>query len=445
MPLRRVVGVAVALALLSAMSPHAWAAEEEGEEACPAGTKSLEEYWTTAVKKELKYDGDYLDLLLRDTPTFTTRSQQDSSPSANGTDATLVNAAAFTKLLSAAFDQTAGDGEGDDNEGFTLNVNPFLLAVIANNDIYYSPSRYLEEPYKIMRRFGGTVTFGGKGESFDRDGDGQADDALESSALDDIVTWELRARLWGSRDRRENYKEIFAAVKIEEQGDAKVRVLKTLREEKASHEDDPACVYVEQWDKYQTLIDSPLAPSIEANQAYLDALKRIDERLLITAVLTGVERKEEFGSDKHGIGVRATWKDLNANFDWTHMDGLTNDGEDIDEYRVAVEYGTQILKGWSFKKGADPDKPSQGWLKNGIDASLAFALEIYNDTPDVEHTTTAKLQGKLEIPVSEGVRMPISITWANHEDLLDDDDKIIGHIGVNLDTDKLMGLAKGLL
>lgn len=432
--------LAVVIAVLLAPPSHA--------QECPAGTKSLEAYWTEQAKKGVKLSSDYKDfrdLLLRDTPTFTTRSQQDSSPSANGTDATVVNAAAFTNLLSAAFDQTAGNGDGDDNKGFTLNVNPFLLAVMMNNDIYYNPVTYLRSPYQYLRRVGGSVTFGGKGESFDRDGDGKADDALESKALDDIVTWEARVRFWGTRDRRENADEIFQDIDLTLQDKMKIKARGQLVLEQAVVPDQRDCVKESEWEKYKEIIDSPLREATRQNQKFVDKVAEIDRRLIVTGVVTGVERKKDFGPDKHAIGLRATWRDLNANFDWTHMNALTKGAKDIDEYRVGASYGTQILKGWSPKNSADPTTESEGWLKNGIDVSLSFALEIYDDTPDVKHTTTAKLQGKMEIPVTDGVRFPISLTWANHQDLLDDSDKIMGHFGVNVDTDKLLGLAKGLL
>ena len=42
---------------------------------------------------------------------------------------------------------------------------------------------------------------GGKGEKFDRNDDGKADDPLSASHLTDVVTAEIRVRVFGSRDR----------------------------------------------------------------------------------------------------------------------------------------------------------------------------------------------------------------------------------------------------
>ena len=43
------------------------------------------------------------------------------------------------------------------------------------------------ENHQFLRRWGGSVSFGGKGDAFDRDGDGMVDDALESEKFGDII------------------------------------------------------------------------------------------------------------------------------------------------------------------------------------------------------------------------------------------------------------------
>jgi len=405
--------------------------------------------WRSEATKALGRD-DLRDFLLRDTPTFNARSQQDSSPSANGSDATVVNASDFTSLLSAAFDQVGGNGDGDDNRGFTLNINPFLLAVLYDNQIYYDQSVYEQERYAWLRSVGGSITSGGKGESFDRDGDGKAEDALESEAFDDIITWEVRWRFIGSRDRRENADAIFAFAEAPKHLDEIQKATDRIEDQVLrDHAYDPKkvhCVHDTWIQANKPKIDAAVAAFVEASEAYIAALERVDRKLLVTAVATGVERKRDFGSDKHGLGLRASWMGIDANAEWMHMGGLTQGAEDMDQFKLGVEYSHQLLQGWELEgwrlKRPEKGKKGKGWLKNGIDASISTALEIYDDTPDVDHDTNLKIQGKLEIPITEGVRFPISITWANHEDLLDKDDKIVGHFGINVDTSALSGLAK---
>src|ERR1700687_1754471 len=107
----------------------------------------------------------------RDTPRAAALSQQTSAPSASGTVATLVNAAGFTELISAAFDRNVGSNSSD---AMTVNLNPFALAAIGKPSVYYDQLEYQKTEYEWLRRVGGTVSFGGKGDSFDRDGDGKA-------------------------------------------------------------------------------------------------------------------------------------------------------------------------------------------------------------------------------------------------------------------------------
>jgi hypothetical protein len=435
--------MALAALLLLAGSPA-------GAFTCPADTRLFDDYLAEAVKKEV-YKGDPREILLRDTPTFAPRAQQDSSPSGNGTDATVVNAPDFTTLLSAAFDQTAGNADGDDEQGYTLNINPFLLAVLYDNDNYYSPAQYMDRNLRMLRRLGASVTFGGKGESFDRDGDGVKEDALDASSPDDIITWEFRARLLGSRDRRERFTEILQAMdqtsNFELTTESKRAIIVKLVAGGAFPNDALPCIRNDKLEVFKPEIDELINLLIAENTSVRSALEKIDNDPLVTAVVTGVERKHDFGSDKHGIGLRATWLGFDGNAEWLHMSGLTKGAEDMDQFKLGLDYKMQLLKGWELDgwRLVKPEKASKGWLKNGIDASVSAALEIYDDTPDVSHDTNVKLQGKLEIPVTEGVRLPLSITWANHEDLLDKDDRIVGHFGINVDTSKLSGLVKGLL
>ena len=51
------------------------------------------------------------------------------------------------------------------------------------------------------------------------------------------------------------------------------------------------------------------------------------------------------------------------------------------------------------------------------------------------------LQGRVDIPVMDGVTVPVSVRWANHRDLFTDKDEVIGHFGIDVDTSKLLDKA----
>jgi hypothetical protein len=44
---------------------------------------------------------------------------------------------------------------------------------------------------------------------------------------------------------------------------------------------------------------------------------------------------------------------------------------------------------------------------------------------------------KLEIPIVKGVKLPISVTWADHKDLLTDEDEVVGHFALSIDFSEL--------
>ncbi len=45
---------------------------------------------------------------------------------------------------------------------------------------------------------------------------------------------------------------------------------------------------------------------------------------------------------------------------------------------------------------------------------------------------------KLEFPLADGLAVPLSVTYANHKDLLEGEDEIRGHIGISYDFSKLL-------
>ena len=54
--------------------------------------------------------------------------------------------------------------------------------------------------------------------------------------------------------------------------------------------------------------------------------------------------------------------------------------------------------------------------------------------------TIGKLQAKLKIPIAEGIDLPISVTWANRTELIDEHE-VRGQFGFTFD---LAGLGKAL-
>lgn len=57
-------------------------------------------------------------------------------------------------------------------------------------------------------------------------------------------------------------------------------------------------------------------------------------------------------------------------------------------------------------------------------------------------TATWRLQGKLDVPVLEGLSLPVSVTWASRTDLLDES-RVVGRVGFTVDTSRLLSAVRG--
>lgn len=68
---------------------------------------------------------------------------------------------------------------------------------------------------------------------------------------------------------------------------------------------------------------------------------------------------------------------------------------------------------------------------------LAFAAEFLNRRPP-----TWSLQGKMDVPLVEGVSLPVSVTWASRTDLVDESD-VLGRVGFTVDTSRLLAALEG--
>lgn len=366
-------------------------------------------------------------------------SQQIAAPADNPSSTSLVNGAGFPNLLALATET----GLVSDKDGvLTVDLNLFAFRSALAPELIYQQSLY--EKYSTMRRFGGALSFGGKGETFDRDGDGQADPALESQELGDIVNWELRWRFSGSRDRRDKdkAKEFFAATNTAFSSSTQAFADFSTRHQKEIFVDrvsatNPACLdrtKLEEWVQRPD-IALELLGIVKANKvlnaAIEAAAEKVDRSPVWSLFAGGISRREQFGPDTRKAGIRGTMggDDIGGtlNLEWSQIDGL-NGAADPTQLKAALEYAWLAFKGLAL---------TQETARNGVRLSLSGSYEQFEDVPDAKHDTNAKLNAKLELPLSANVKIPVSVTWANHKDLIEGEDEIRGHIGFTLDLSPL--------
>ena len=131
------------------------------------------------------------------------------------------------------------------------------------------------------------------------------------------------------------------------------------------------------------------------------------------------------------IGLRGAYHELSFNLEHSETEGLMGAPDPVMTKR-SLEGAFRWLEGRPTLED-----------KGGVRVSISGAYEIFDDVPDALHTTNAKLNAKLEYPLTKAVKLPISVTWANHADLLTDEDEVRAHVGFTIDTPALKKLILG--
>lgn len=341
----------------------------------------------------------------------------------------LVNGAGFPELIGLALD----DHLVSSSKGVTtIDLNLFAFKSLISPEVIDKQSEYAK--YEGWRRWGGSLSFGGKGVSVN-----QAP-ALEAKDPLDIVNWEVRYRFHGSHDRRDtaNATRLFSVT-----GDALTaagQALGTFLTD-PKHQADifatrsaahPECFEATKLKAFAARpeIAAELAQIVAANDQLAQVAntvnEQIDQSAIWTLAVAGIDRHKEFGPVQRTASLRyaqgTTNQGLTANLDYTWSQGLGR-AFPSRTAKLAVDYSLLVLKSLA---------------KDGVTLSLSGADELYQHVPAAAHSSIVKLNGKLEFPVTTGVKLPISVTWANHKDLLTGEKEIVGHFGFTFDLSQLM-------
>lgn len=330
----------------------------------------------------------------------------------------------------------------------TFGTSVFGLRMLVNPSLWYDQKAYQEA--ETSRRFNFKTTFGGKGEKFDRDGDGKDDEPLEAKELGDIVNWEVQFRVTKSRDRREEYnwnefQDAIVPSALTESQDAWSDFLQKLESDDDYRQIRDAvsngCWLKSDIDKVVRLVSKPAGAAVYvalarrmtlADKAVESRLKmaaaEVDKRPLFSLAAGGIERKEQFGSDVLYFALRGDQPfkagNLKVNIEWKQIDAAL--GKKPTTLRGSLEMAKLLWKGLAVNKD--------------IEGSFAASYERYRDVPGVDDGTLAKASLKVVLPLSDGLSLPLSVTWANHKDLLDAESEIVGHFGLAFDVSRILKL-----
>jgi len=413
-----------------------WSPRLLGVVATLASSLALAQVDVCKPKEGVDQDLFQLKLLRLPAPSTTTQlDKQASAPATSSVSPDLVSAADFTRLLGLAVDS----GLITESSGATtVNLNFFSAIAALKPEVLDQQELY--EKYTNVRRLGGSITFGGKGDSFDQDGDGVIDDPKTAESAGDILTWEVRYRVYGSRDRRDkqNYRKFRAGLGAV--NDEQTRALGEFAQKfTAKHPDQLTAKYFCKPDVDAFLadplnrkaIDEFIAREAALQQEFERIADEIDNALIVTAVIGGTERKDDLlGPDKRLYAVRASYArretTFEGNLDYNEVKSFRSAPKQ-ESIKLGLSYNTTRMRGLI------------GFQEQGVLVTLAANYEKYDNVPDVAHDSIARANLKVTIPVTENVSIPLSITWANHTDLLVEEKEVRGNIGFTYD---LSGLIK---
>lgn len=377
-------------------------------------------------------------------PSTLPSASQVAAPGAVRGSTTLVDLAAFPSLIGAAFDNDLLKLE---DSAFTIDLNAFAFAALAKPSILDAQSQYALRKYQILRRFAGSVTLGGKGDSFDRDGDGTADAALTAEHPGDIVTWEIKTRVAGSRDRRD-HENLLTYISTWVDGKARTsgplgQLANDLNREIANFvAENREPLHIENGLANAKAVEAFLGSASAAakldaigelakllKQAAAAALRDIDGAPLWTVVAGGTHQRSQFGPQKWHVGLRLALStgsvDHTVNLDRLNATGL-QDQPDAKTWKAGYSASTKVLQ-------------ASRLTEEGVTLSFAASVEHYQDVPTARYPTVVRSNVKVAFPLTKTASVPLAINYANHRDLLTDQNEVIANIGLAID---LSGLKK---
>jgi hypothetical protein len=385
------------------------------------------------------------------------------APSSDVSDAQIADTASRTRILAVATQMGLIDRESG---ALAISISPFAWAALADSAVNEDQVRYTE--WSNARRFTGKISAGGQGEEFDRDGDGQADPPLDAKSLGDIVSYEIAWRFAGSRDPRDRANvDLYAkdvASKFVFNIDSLARLTESFGKAQIDAADraglEPATFEYDVSTENCALLLQAIRdrrPEFEALNAdfnrdlamhrarTLDWAAKIDAGFIASIVASGTERKPLYGGDRQSIGLRASWGLV--------PDAVRRDGDvcatcssgqtvdiSLDYIRNELPIGTDELEGVKLGARFDarfPEFPGFGWKDAILTASLS--AERYSDVPMGMEDSIAKASVGVSFKLSEAVKVPFSITWANRTSLLQDEDEVVGNVGISYDLDSIFG------
>src|SRR6185369_5584738 len=161
------------------------------------------------------------------------------------------------------------------------------------------------------------------------------------------------------------------------------------------------------------------------------ATQELEKQKLVTLAVGGVRQNERLGPNSLKLALRGELYNTTFNLEWRRSETLAS-GARPSVFKGSWEQSWDALKGSRF-------------APLGINVSVSASWEQYRDVPAAQHDSVAKVNAKLEFHLAKGVDFPVSVTWANHKDLVTGEKEVRGHVGFTVDWSKLLGIGEAIV
>jgi len=356
--------------------------------------------------------------------------RQTETPSISGSSTSLVDQSSASDLIGAALNLTGIKDDGaSDKKSFSFTASGYSLLAAASSHDPLAPSYYLA--HRTARRFWFTL-----GQEVSDNGDSDPD--AEGAKIVGFKVLLLDKRDVGSRDlsavsnaidtSSPNFAEISNLIKG--------YLFKTLSPKfpgitkpdflinqlgRTNFIATMALLTESQLRDIDSIIEDRINPEIELDDAIRKEVESIRKASQLSLSVLSKFRKE--GSDEYK-GELIYDKGLSSRINFTFNGGF----EYVNSKLIGADTrGGSVAGQLQFQ--VTPEKLLEG--RNPIYVYLSGQGKWMNNTKSI-----AKVQTKIKIPITDGIDLPISFTFANRTELIDEQE-VRGQFGFTFDLARL--------
>jgi hypothetical protein len=393
------------------------------------------------------------DVIRRDNLRLAPDTTQTTAPSSSG--GATSNADSPERPGWAAFAIEQGVAAENNQGGITIQLSPFdLLEQSSPENRFDDQGSYLDR--SGMRRLTATLSLGNRGEAFDADGDGTVDVPASAKSITDSALLELQYRFYGTRDRREftltsagltalspaaaasaDYAEqvalVFANSRVAD------LILNALGDSKITSDGcDAAAAQVADAIRSDPALAARagrvLTGAALMDRMVSDVVREFDSGWVWSIAGAFNQRDDYLGRDSAALSLRGLMGIVDPESSVADPVNGSTLVFNLDYVRERA-LGTVLPSTRAARLKAEYNGSFSSALARDTRWGLSVGAEKTWDAPAESRKSQAVVGLLFDVPIGRGVSIPFSLRWSNRNQLLQDEDEVIGNIGISFSFD----------